>query len=451
VKKTLSILLVLLLFVFAGCDHAGRPSPQNPVTLSIWHTYVEGMQNSFDELINEFNSTVGARNGITVKVTAIANNTIINENLIAAANKDPGALELPDMAVVYPKIAVMLEEKGVLTDLEALFSKDELSLYVPVFLEEGRLNGESLSILPIAKSTEVLYVNRTLFDRFALDTGVSLDDLCTFEGIVAAAEKYYIWSNGKTFFYSDNLFNYFSIGFQQTGEDFLKGSGLQLSSQSFPRIWDSYFIPATKGQAAIFNGYGNYIAITGDVVCYTSTSAGASFCPQTITYADNTKEDVVFDVLPYPVFSGGDRVAVQRGGGICVMKSDPVREYAAGLFLKWFTASEQNLRFTASTGYMPVMTEAFEKVIAKDFPATEKDIVTKTLLTTADMYQNYRFYYPPVFEGFDSLETGFVDHFRKSAGAAKEKFGFVPKDQVSESAYENSARDARTIIMNLYP
>ena len=35
-------------------------------------------------------------------------------------------------------------------------------------------------MLPIAKSTEAFYLNKTLFDRFSADTGVTEDDLNSF-------------------------------------------------------------------------------------------------------------------------------------------------------------------------------------------------------------------------------------------------------------------------------
>ena len=52
-------------------------------------------------------------------------------------------------------------------DLNQYFTPQELSAYIPEFLEEGRLNGDHLYVFPTAKSTEVLFVNTTIFDRFA--------------------------------------------------------------------------------------------------------------------------------------------------------------------------------------------------------------------------------------------------------------------------------------------
>jgi multiple sugar transport system substrate-binding protein len=457
-KKLLSLILIgLMLVSAAGCGNGGKLDPKNPVTLTVWHTYVEGMKTGFDELIDEFNRTVGAEQGIIVKVTAIANSSVINEKLVAAANNDPGAPELPDMAVVYPKVAVTLAEKGVLMDFGTQFSKEELTRYVPQFLKEGQLGGDTLYVLPIAKSTEVLYLNRTIFDRFAADTGVSLDQLATFEGIVNASEKYYAWTDAKTpdvpndgklFYYPDGLFNYSMIGFEQMGGDIVKDQRLNLSDPIFERIWNSYFPPAVRGGVAIYNDYGNYLAITGDIVCCTSTSAGSSFYPHSITYADNTKEDVVFEVLPYPVFEGGEKVAFQRGGGICVMKSDAQKEYAAGVFLKWFTEPAQNLRFTATTGYLPVTQSAFDDIMANRLPAIENDIVEKALITTAAMQKDYRFYCPPVFDGFDAIQTKYAERFQKAARQARDSYLSLLAGQDADSAFETVSNGARENFIN---
>jgi multiple sugar transport system substrate-binding protein len=450
------MLALVLTLALAGCGDGGKPNPKNTVTLTVWHTYVEGMKTGFDELIDEFNYTVGAKNGITVKVTAIANSSVINEKLVAAANRDPGAPEMPDMAVVYPKVAVTLAEKGVLMDFGTQFSKTELANYVPQFLEEGRLGGDTLYVLPIAKSTEVLYLNKTIFERFATDTGVSIEQLATFEGIVDASEKYYAWTDAKTpgvpndgkmFYYPDGLFNYSMIGFEQLGGAIVKDQRLNLSDPIFERIWNSYFPPAVRGGVAIYNDYGNYLAVIGDIVCTTSTSAGSSFYPHSITYADNTKENVTFEVLPYPVFEGGAKVAFQRGGGVCVMKSDAAKEYAAAVFLKWFTQPAQNLRFTASTGYLPVTQPAFDDILANRLPEIENNIVKKALITTAAMQKDYRFYYPPMFDGFDGIQTKYVERLQKAARQARNSYHSLLAEQ-DAPAFDTASKDARTTFVN---
>lgn len=52
-------------------------------------------------------------------------------------------------------------------------------------------------------------------------------------------------------------------------------------------------------------------------------------------------------MLPFPTFEGGKKVAIQRGAGIAAAKSTSQKEKTAAVFLKWFTAPEQNMRFVA--------------------------------------------------------------------------------------------------------
>ena len=432
-KKLIFAFLLIGGLILLGAFHGGMlgTSHKKTVTLTVWHTYVEQMSDSFATLVHDFNNTVGAKEGVVVMVTAVANASSLNEMLIASVKRDPGAPDSPNIAVIYPKIAVELANMGALTDLGTLFSKEELDRYVAPFLEEGMLGGNTPYLLPVAKSTEVLFVNRTLFDRFASDTGIDISLLATFEGILEAAEKYYAWTDaqtpdipddGKTFYYPDLPFDYAMIGFEQLGGHFTEGGRLNLESPIFRRIWDSYFPHAARGSVAIFDKYANYLAVTGDIVCATTTSAGAMFFPQTVLYADNTKEDVSFDVLPYPVFEGGERVVAQRGGGMCVVKSDAEQERAAAKFLKWFTEPAQNLRFTASTGYIPVTQEAFDFILTDEPENIENEIVRKALKTAVGMRGMYRFYVPPVFDGFDELQSKYITRLIAAARNALREY-----------------------------
>ena len=439
--KKLTIFLLFTAILLSMAIWVKLVSPDN-ITITLWHTYVEDMRIALDELIMEFNYTVGAENGITVKVTSITDARIVNEQLVAAANDDPGAPELPDMAVIYPQIAVTLAEKGVLVDLGQYIQQTELDAFVPQFIEEGRFGGDKLYLMPIAKSVEVLYVNRTHYDRFSNETGIGIDKLSSFEGIAEAAAKYYEWSGGKMFFYPEGLFNQAMVGFQQLGGNIVKDNRLNLSDQVFNRIWDSYYIPAVKGGVIIYNGWGNYLAATGDVVCATASSAGSTFYPSQIIYADNTKEDVVFDVLPYPVFMGGENVDFQRGGGVCVTKSNLAREKAASAFLNWLTEAKRNLNFCASIGYIPVRKASFEEIMTGNFPAISNPIAEKALLTAAAMQKDYRFYFPHVFNGYDSLQTQYTDRLRKAAQDGRDVYLQLLQTQDTATAFNIASNNA---------
>ena len=413
-KKQIALILALvfLLGCLSGCGNTSPLNPKDPVTLTMWHNYGGDMQQAMDYLIDQFNSTVGKEQGIVIDVTAISSSSELNKSLTMIVNGDPGAPEMPDIFTGYPKLAIQFWEKGLLADLDNYFTADELSAYVEAFVEEGRLSDGGLYVFPIAKSTEVLYVNQTLFDRFAAETGASADMLSTFEGIAELSKMYYEWSGGKQFYAADSWFNFAEVGMAQLGDSIFEGEALSLDGDNFAHIFETVYTPAVEGGIAIYDGYSSDLSKTGDLVCSTGSSAGILFYGDTITYTDGTVENVEYSILPYPVFENGTKAAIQRGGGLMVAKSDEQKEYAAGVFIKWLTASEQNMSFVANTGYLPVTKEAFENDLGTHMDTVEDPRIRKMLTSVLSMYEDYSFFTAPTYASFDSDSDAYEDDFK---------------------------------------
>lgn len=452
-KNYLAIVIVCILIPvmpLAGCANQFKPRGKNPVTLTLWHNYGGQLKETMDTLIDEFNETAGREKGIAISVTSISGNAALHEKLTMAAHEDPGAPPFPDITTAYPKTALILAEKGLLADLEQQFTPQELSSYIPAFLQEGRVNGDNLYVFPAAKSTETLFVNTTIFDRFAGDTGARLADLQTWEGVVGTAALYYEWTDqqtpaikydGKMFFMPDSLFNFAQIGFQQLREEFIVDGAVNYAAPQFQRIWGSFYKPAVLGHAAIFDGYATDLARTGEIICSTGSTAGVSFFSPTVTYADNTSEPAELAILPYPVFAGGKKIALQRGGGMCVLKSTAENEYLAGIFLKWFTSPENNLRFVSSTGYLPVTEEAFGELMSVEIKNIADERIKKLLHTCGIMQKEYVFYIPPIFEEIDELQKQYESQLKAIAAASRKSYLERIGDSNSDTAYEAVLKD----------
>ena len=413
-KKAISLFLtcLLLLGCLSGCGNNSPLNAKEPVTLTMWHNYGGDMQQAMDYLIDQFNSTVGKEQGIVIDVTAISSSSELNKSLAMIVNGDPGAPEMPDIFTGYPKLAIQFQEKGLLADLDSYFTADELSAYVDAFVEEGRLSDGGLYVFPIAKSTEVLYVNQTLFDRFAAGTGASADLLSTFEGIAELSEMYYEWSGGKQFYTADSWFNFGEVGMAQLGDSIFDGEALSLDGDNYAHIFETVYAPAVEGGIAIYDGYSSDLSKTGDLVCSTGSSAGILFYGDTITYTDGTVENVEYSILPYPVFENGTKAAIQRGGGLMVAKSNEQKEYAAGVFIKWLTAAEQNMSFVANTGYLPVTKQAFEEDLGAHMDTVEDPRIKKMLTSVLSMYEDYSFFTAPTYADFDSDSDAYEDDFK---------------------------------------
>ena len=104
VRRIAAFLLagILLAYCCAGCsDTAKKEEP--PTTITVWHVYGGQTDSPLNDLIDEFNQTVGKEQQINVQVTSVSNSNTIHELVLAAANGEPGASELPDIFSSYPK------------------------------------------------------------------------------------------------------------------------------------------------------------------------------------------------------------------------------------------------------------------------------------------------------------------------------------------------------------
>ena len=407
---------------FTGCAGKGPLDPKKPVTLTMWHNFGGEMQRTMDVLIDEFNATVGKERGIIISVAAITASAELQASLTMILNGDPGAPAMPDITTAYPRTAVQFQSKGMLLNFDAYFSAQELAAYVPAFVEEGRLGDGGLYVFPFAKSTELLFVNQTLFDRFAVATGVTMDCFGLFEDIAATAALYYRWSGGKQFYTADSWINLAQAGMLQQGTGLFSGEKLSADNAAFRHIWDTCYAPAVTGGFAVYDGYSSDLAKTGDIVCSSGSSAGILFYGDTITYPDNTVVPVDYSILPFPVFSGGAKIAIQRGNGLMIAKSDPAREYAAALFVKWFTNPARNMRFVAGTGYLPVTGEAFTNYMPQTIASVENPRVRRMLEAVTKMYDEYDFFVAPAFETFDSLSRNYERQYRALLAGEREAY-----------------------------
>ena len=114
-QKRLFLLIPVLIITLltSGCNGV-KLNPKQPVTITMWHNYGGQMQNVMDDLIDEFNTSIGRKKGVIVSVTSISATNDIQTKLSMIAAGDPGAPEMPDLVTAYPKTALILAEEGLL-------------------------------------------------------------------------------------------------------------------------------------------------------------------------------------------------------------------------------------------------------------------------------------------------------------------------------------------------
>ena len=419
-KKLHTLSALALAAVLTLCLAACGEKKTEPTTVTLWHVYGGEVTSPLNALVDEFNRTVGQEQGIRVRVDSVSNTNVIHESVLAAAYDDPGASELPDLFISYPKTVLALPDENILVDYHDYFSDEELDAFLPEFLKEGTVNGR-LAVLPIAKSTEILYVNKTAFDRFAAATGASIDDLSTWEGLYALAERYKDWSNGKCFFVHDYHFNYFQVGVESLGEDFFSKSGLAFGPK-FSYAWEPYAKAALTGGLWLGSGYATEPLRTGDAIASVASSASVLYYSDVVTYPDNSTEQVEIISLPCPTFEDGEKLVMQRGAGVCTVKSTPECEKACMTFLKWLTEPKRNVDFVTELGYMPVTKAGFDEYLPDAIKTLSDPMYVSLYEAFLRTRQDYTFYTPPQREDYLDLETRFEKAVRLRLTAGKAQY-----------------------------
>ncbi|MBS6642793.1 MAG: extracellular solute-binding protein [Clostridiaceae bacterium] len=412
-KKKIIILSIIISLLtgalLTGCSkkETALLNPNEPVVITLWHAYNAYAKAVFDKQVQLFNDTVGLEKGIVVDAYGYGTSEELDEALYNSANSMIGASPMPDLFTAYPDSAYRLDQITPLADLNAYFSEEELSAYRPEFLREGIWGEENaLKMIPIAKSTELLFVNGTDWDVFKEETDITDSHLSTWEGLAEAARTYYEWSGGKPFL-GMNSYNDFAfltaaqLGIEPYEMGQGKASGFYYPEEAAKKIWDVYYVPHIMGwyKSQVYNQDG---VKSGSLISYIGSSAGAGYFPNNVILNEKNEYEIECRVFPYPVFEGGHEYMTQRGANMGVSASSEAHEYAAAEFLKWFTDPEQNIEFTVSTGYIPVKNEALASVSVLLEHVKEEDnseAVKKSAAAALEAMKKEIFYSKKVFPG----------------------------------------------------
>ena len=410
-----------------GCSgSAGSEVPAKVTDITVW-TYYNGDQlESFNSLVNQFNETVGAQKGIKVSTESQGSVNDLETSVMDSAEGKVGAAAMPNIFSAYADTAYALDQMGMVVNLAPYLTEEEKAQFVEGYLSEGDFGeDDSIKIFPVAKSTELLFLNDTDWQAFADAADVRYEDLATMEGLTAAAEKYYNWTDaqtaapddGKALFGRDAMANYMLVGAQQLGDTIfaVKDGRMTVNFERdvARRLWDNYYVPFVRGWFAATGRFRSDDIKTGNVLGYVGSCSSATFFPTRVTNDANESHEISLKALPAPQFEGGEAVAVQQGAGMVVTAAKEEEVKASVEFLKWFVRAENNIAFSVGSGYLPVTRKAndMQEILASGL--TLDDNMQQTLAVAVDSVNSSRLYTPQAFAGGSSarkvLEYGLSD------------------------------------------
>ena len=398
-KKFLTLLIMLIALVsVASCDN--NPVPEGGVlepdqidtsketVVTFYHANGAAIQEVIQEIIDNFQEDMYEQYGVrvTVEQTSQGDYDTLRQTIassIASGNQ-------PTVAQTYPDHVSLYLEGEAVASLDKYIEHKSYGLegsasdsygYIDRFWAEGSIydkEGTTYSI-PFNKSTEVLFYNKNLFDKYGWEVPATWDDVIAIcEDWKQTAEYQKVVDSKKKVggIGIDSEANFFITLIQQWGGQY---TGFDKDGNG------TYLFDNPKAKAALawlveeFNK-GNTVTSTHLGTNYCSDAFKAGQLPMTIGSSAGASYNVVTDgsfvtgVAPYPQVAGAsedEKQVIQQGTNITLFESrDKQEELFGWLFMKYLTNYESSLNFTLNTAYFPIRkdvaaSEEYQKYVSQ--------------------------------------------------------------------------------------
>ncbi len=426
ISALLLVCMVLGMTALTGCQGGGNKVlagnfaiPEggydgSEVTITFYHTMGSNLTEVLNRYIPEFNKLypnihieheqVGnyddVRDQVKTELTVgnQPNIAYCYPDHVALYNMARGVVTLDDLIASELKV----ERADGTTDILGL-TAEQIADFIPGYYEEGKQFGDGLMYtLPMSKSTEVLYYNKTFFDANGLTPPTTWEEM---EALCKKIKE--IDPNCIPLGY-DSEANWFITMTEQYGNDYTTASGDNhflfdnAENKAFVKMFREWYQKGYLTTQEIYGAYtsGLFVAQTG-TRSYMSIGSSAGATHQRPAKVDGAYPfDVGITTIPQ-VNPEAPKV-ISQGPSLCIFKSaDPQEVVASWLFVKYLTTTvEFQAEFSMASGYVPVLKSVSENEVYKNFvnSANGGDYISalsaKVCLAQADAY-----YTSPAFNG----------------------------------------------------
>lgn len=365
-----SVVTLSMLFGCSGSENGEnsevtKENVSTGSTLTFWHYYGDFVENQLQEIVDDFHETVGKEENITVKLVGKSSIAQLEVAITESAQGVVYAEELPDLFLAYPDKVLELQKQGVVADLDLYFSQEDWANLIDTFVRSGEVDGMQ-AILPTVKSTELMFINETLWEEFSGEMGYTYEDLTTWEGVFHTSKAYYEYTDaktpnidqdGKAFFGFDSLQNFILVSCMQQGVDLFHSETSQREDvvDILKEIFRFYVDGMSCGYFDAVGKFRTDDIRSGDILAYVGSSASYTYFPTWIETDQGDALNISWKALPYPVYEEGEPAVLSQGAGVVITKQDGVKEETATTFLKFFL--QYNVDFAMDSGYIPVVKE----------------------------------------------------------------------------------------------
>ena len=175
-RITLLVLISLLPAILFAAGSSESPSSKGMTTVTIWHSAQGQNATVFEQIAENFNSTIGKEKGIEIE--AIYQGKA--NDVLTKVNAASGTSELPDIAMMDATAATDMNHSSYLVTMDKLGidTSDILACAISSYTSE-----KGLLALPFNASALLFYYNRTVYNSLGIEPPRTLDD---FTSIISA-------------------------------------------------------------------------------------------------------------------------------------------------------------------------------------------------------------------------------------------------------------------------
>ncbi len=384
------------------------------VTITFYHTMGANLQEVLNLYIEEFNKLYP---NIHVVSTAVGGYDDVRDQIsteITVGNQ-------PNIAYCYPDHVALYNLAKAVTTLDGLIdseitvtradgSTEILGLtqaqkddFIAGYYKEGQQFGDgAMYTMPLSKSTEVLYYNKTFFDANGLTVPATWAEL---EAVCAKIKEIDPASIPLGYDSEANWFinmceQYQSPYTSATGDHYLFDND---TNRAFVKQFRDWYNKGYLTTQTLYGAYtsGLFTSTTG-TKSYMSigSSAGATYQRPAADASGSYPFEV--GIAPIPQVDANNSKVISQGPSVCIFQKGNAQEVVASwLFVKYLTTTvEFQAEFSMASGYVPVLKSVANNPVYAEFLASADggDYIS-ALSAKVCLEQESSYYTSPAFNG----------------------------------------------------
>ena len=418
----MSVLLLASCGLFGGNDNNGPAAdfvmPEggydgSAITIKFYHSMGAQLQEILNTAIEDFNKIYP---NITVEHESYGDYDGVRDQIkteISVGNQPNLAYCYPDHIALYNVAGAVQTLDVLINDPDVGFTQAQLDDFIEGYYNEGKTFGDGkMYSLPLSKSTEVLYYNKTFFEEHDLVVPTTWDEMEEVCRQIKALEPTCIplGYDSESNWFITMCEQYKSPYTSATGENFLFNNQTNIDFVTRFRTWYQNKWVTTEElsggyTSALFTGESSSStdsesSVPAGTRCYMciGSTGGATYQQPNQT---NGKFEFEVGITSIPQVNPEAPKVISQGPSICIFKKDNPQEVLATWLFAKFLTTDVNFQASVSmnNGYAPVIKSVKDHPVYAEFLESADTANIQAYAVKVALEQEAAYYASPAFNG----------------------------------------------------